>query len=88
MLLLSWLLRFAVILSQAALTEMRFPGILCVGMPVTTGLIFRWVGSLKEEPMLGAEVSSNSRSGATDSDSKSSPKTKCGTANCNCRTLS
>lgn len=41
---------------QAALTEMRFPGMLCVAMPVSTGLIFRWVGSMTERPMLGAEA--------------------------------
>lgn len=43
-------------LLQAALTEMRFPGMLCVGMPVTVGLVFRWIGSLTDRPMLGAEV--------------------------------
>lgn len=42
---------------QAALTEMRFPGMLCVALPVTVGLVFRWVGSLTGRPMLGAEVS-------------------------------
>lgn len=41
---------------QAALTEMRFPGMLCVALPVTVGLVFRWVGSLTARPMLGAEV--------------------------------
>lgn len=42
---------------KAALAEMRFPGVLCVAMPVATGLVFRWVGSLISRPMLGAEVS-------------------------------
>lgn len=41
---------------QAALTEMRFPGMLCVAMPVSTGLVFRWVGSMTGRPMLGAEA--------------------------------
>lgn len=29
---------------------------LCVALPVTVGLVFRWVGSLTGRPMLGAEV--------------------------------
>ncbi len=41
---------------KAALSEMRFPGMLCVAMPVTVGLVFRWVGSVTGRPMLGAEV--------------------------------
>lgn len=44
------------LVTEAALTEMRFPGVLCVGMPVTVGLVFRWIGSMTDRPMLGAEV--------------------------------
>ncbi|CAM9773613.1 unnamed protein product, partial [Hapterophycus canaliculatus] len=44
------------LVTEAALTEMRFPGMLCVAMPVTVGLVFRWVGSMTARPMLGAEV--------------------------------
>lgn len=55
--------------SQAALTEMRFPGMLCVAMPVTVGLVFRWVGSMTARPMLGAEVRRGRRAGDLDDDS-------------------
>ncbi|CBJ25689.1 vacuolar-type H-translocating inorganic pyrophosphatase [Ectocarpus siliculosus] len=44
------------LVTEAALTEMRFPGMLCVAMPVSAGLVFRWVGSMTGRPMLGAEV--------------------------------
>lgn len=32
------------LVTQAALKEMRFPGLLSVGMPVAVGLVFRVVG--------------------------------------------
>ncbi|CAN0518066.1 unnamed protein product, partial [Ectocarpus sp. 12 AP-2014] len=44
------------LVTEAALTEMRFPGMLCVAMPVSVGLVFRWVGSMTGRPMLGAEA--------------------------------
>jgi H+-translocating diphosphatase len=42
--------------TSAALREMRLPGALTVAMPVTVGLVFRFVGSLTDRPLLGAEV--------------------------------
>ena len=44
------------LVTQAALTEMQFPGLLAVGMPVLTGLSFRIVGYFTNRPMLGAEA--------------------------------
>jgi len=44
------------LVTQAALNEMQFPGLLAVGMPVTVGLIFRVVGYFTNRPLLGAEV--------------------------------
>jgi inorganic pyrophosphatase len=44
------------LVTQAALKEMRFPGLLAVGMPVSVGLIFRVVGYFTNRPLLGAEV--------------------------------
>merc|ERR1711871_186417 len=48
--------RCVAIVTQAALREMRFPGILAVLMPVTCGLAFRWIGQWANQPLLGAEV--------------------------------
>jgi inorganic pyrophosphatase len=44
------------LVTQSALKEMRFPGLLAVGMPVAVGLVFRVIGSITGRPMLGAEV--------------------------------
>ena len=44
------------LVTQAALSEMQFPGLLAVGMPVTVGLVFRVVGYFTNRPLLGAEV--------------------------------
>eukprot|EP00604_Paraphysomonas_vestita_P000973 CAMPEP_0174819954 /NCGR_PEP_ID=MMETSP1107-20130205/3467_1 /TAXON_ID=36770 /ORGANISM="Paraphysomonas vestita, Strain GFlagA" /LENGTH=546 /DNA_ID=CAMNT_0016034365 /DNA_START=1208 /DNA_END=2848 /DNA_ORIENTATION=+ len=44
------------LVTQAALKEMRFPGLLSVGMPVAVGLVFRVVGYFTNRPLLGAEV--------------------------------
>lgn len=44
------------LVTQAALKEMQFPGILAVGMPVAVGMTFRVVGYFTNRPMLGAEV--------------------------------
>jgi len=44
------------LVTQAALTEMRFPGLLCIAMPVGTGVIFRIIGLYTERPMLGVQV--------------------------------
>jgi inorganic pyrophosphatase len=44
------------IVTQSALREMRFPGLLAVCMPIAVGLIFRVIGGLTGRPLLGAEV--------------------------------
>lgn len=44
------------LVTTAALTEMRLPGLLTVAMPVTVGVLFRIVGEWSGRPMLGAEV--------------------------------
>lgn len=44
------------LVTQAALKEMRFPGLVCVLTPVTVGVIFRIVGEHTARPLLGAEV--------------------------------
>ncbi|CAM9975596.1 unnamed protein product [Ectocarpus fasciculatus] len=44
------------LVTQAALKEMQFPGMLAVGMPVGVGLVFRVVGYFTNRPMLGAEA--------------------------------
>ena len=43
-------------MTDAALREMILPGSLAVIMPVTTGLVFRWLGDYTGYPLLGAEV--------------------------------
>ena len=48
--------RCVAIVTKAALREMRLPGILAVLMPITTGLLFRWLGEWVGAPLLGAEV--------------------------------
>ena len=44
------------LVTQAALREMRFPGLVCVVTPVVVGLVFRFVGESSGRPLLGAEV--------------------------------
>lgn len=44
------------LVTNAALKEMRFPGLVCVITPVVVGLIFRFVGESSDRPLLGAEV--------------------------------
>lgn len=44
------------LVTAAALQEMVLPGLLAVGLPVAVGLVFRFIGSLTDRPMLGAEV--------------------------------
>lgn len=44
------------IVTKAALREMRFPGMLTVGLPITVGIFFRYVGEYTNRPLLGAEV--------------------------------
>jgi inorganic pyrophosphatase len=44
------------LVTQAALREMRFPGLVCVATPVIVGLIFRFVGEYTSRALLGAEV--------------------------------
>ena len=44
------------LVTRAALDEMVFPGLLCVGAPVAVGLAFRAVGALTGRPLLGAEA--------------------------------
>jgi inorganic pyrophosphatase len=44
------------IVTHAALRKMRFPGVLAVGMPVAVGMVARWIGSMTDRPLLGAEV--------------------------------
>ena len=48
--------RCVAIVTDAALREMILPGSLAVIMPVTTGLVFRWLGDYTGNPLLGAEV--------------------------------
>jgi inorganic pyrophosphatase len=43
------------LVTQAALNEMRYPGLLAVGMPVLVGVVFRVVGYFTNRPLLGAE---------------------------------
>ena len=44
------------LVTEAALREMRYPAMICVGTPVGVGLIFRFVGEATQRPLLGAEV--------------------------------
>ena len=44
------------LVTQAALKEMVYPGLLATGLPVVIGLVFRFIGALTDRPMLGAEV--------------------------------
>lgn len=44
------------LVTQAALREMRFPGLICVITPITVGVVFRFVGEATNRALLGAEV--------------------------------
>lgn len=44
------------LVTQAALREMQFPGLVCVVTPVVVGLVFRMVGEYTNRVLLGAEV--------------------------------
>ncbi len=44
------------LVTQAALQEMVWPGLLATGLPVAVGLVFRAVGAMTGRPLLGAEV--------------------------------
>lgn len=44
------------IVTTAALSEMRLPGLLAVAAPVTVGIVFRIIGEMTGRPLLGAEV--------------------------------
>jgi len=48
--------RCVALVTKAALREMRFPGMVCIGTPVAVGLIFRYIGELQGKRLLGAEV--------------------------------
>eukprot|EP00948_MAST-09A_sp_MAST-9A-sp1_P003661 g3661.t1 len=43
------------LVTEAALREMRFPGLLAVAAPVSVGLLFRFIGECTNRPLLGAE---------------------------------
>lgn len=44
------------LVTKAALKEMQFPALVCVGTPIGIGLVFRFVGEYQSKPLLGAEV--------------------------------
>jgi H(+)-translocating pyrophosphatase len=44
------------LVTEAALREMRFPGLVAVLTPIIVGLIFRFIGEATNRPLLGAEV--------------------------------
>jgi inorganic pyrophosphatase len=44
------------LVTEAALKEMVFPGLVCVLTPILVGLTFRFVGEQSNRPLLGAEV--------------------------------
>jgi len=44
------------LVTQAALREMRYPGLVCVFTPILVGVIFRYVGESSNRMLLGAEV--------------------------------
>jgi len=48
--------RCVAIVTRAALKEMRFPGVLCIVLPVATGLAARFVGEATNRPLLGAQA--------------------------------
>jgi len=48
--------RCVALVTEAALREMVFPGLVCVITPIVVGLTFRFVGEYTNRPLLGAEV--------------------------------
>lgn len=48
--------RCVALVTKAALREMQFPGLVCVGTPIIIGVVFRIVGEIVGKPLLGAEV--------------------------------
>lgn len=48
--------RCVALVTEAALREMVFPGLVCVITPIIVGLTFRFVGEYTNRPLLGAEV--------------------------------
>jgi inorganic pyrophosphatase len=48
--------RCVALVTKAALLEMQFPALLCVGTPIVVGILFRFVGEFQNKPLLGAEV--------------------------------
>jgi K(+)-stimulated pyrophosphate-energized sodium pump len=44
------------IVTRGALRQMVVPGIVVVGMPILTGLVFKWIGNAMGKSGLGAEV--------------------------------
>lgn len=48
--------RCVALVTEAALREMRFPGLICVLTPICVGVVFRFVGEFSNRPLLGAEV--------------------------------
>ncbi|KAL7564408.1 hypothetical protein ACA910_002726 [Epithemia clementina (nom. ined.)] len=48
--------RCVALVTQAALREMRFPGLICVATPIAVGVTFRLVGETSGRSLLGAEV--------------------------------
>jgi hypothetical protein len=44
------------LVTEAALREMQFPGLVCVVTPIVVGLVFRFIGECTGRPLLGAEV--------------------------------
>jgi len=48
--------RCVALVTKAALKEMQFPALVCVGTPVAVGLVFRFIGEYQNKPLLGAEV--------------------------------
>ena len=44
------------IVTKAALQEMKKPGLLALGVPISVGFAFRLIGSLQHKPLLGPTV--------------------------------
>jgi K(+)-stimulated pyrophosphate-energized sodium pump len=44
------------IVTRGALRQMVLPGVVVVGMPILTGLVFKWIGNAMGKSGLGAEV--------------------------------
>ena len=48
--------RCVALVTEAALREMQYPGLVCVCTPIIVGLVFRFVGEASNRVLLGAEV--------------------------------